>query len=78
MTASANSHQKPNPSDTPTERPDDNGGKSLVRPEDKEYQDKQADFGDVAKQRETEEEPVNPIKTPPNEPGDDVGMVQPG
>ncbi len=77
MTDPANSPDKPSPSDTPTERPDDNGGKSLLRPEDKEYHDDEADFGDIAKRYEEEEEPVNPITTPPNEPGDDVGMVQP-
>ncbi len=77
MIAPANEHDKPSPSDTPTDRPNDNGGKAVVRPEDKDYKGEQADFGDVAQQHETEEEPVNPITTPPNEPGADVGKVQP-
>jgi hypothetical protein len=67
MTNPANSHQKPSPSDTPSDRPDDNGGKVIKRPEDEEYHHDDADFGDVAKQYEEREEPVNPITTPPDE-----------
>ncbi|WP_345950413.1 MULTISPECIES: hypothetical protein [unclassified Mucilaginibacter] len=67
MTTPANSHNKPSPSDTPTDRPDDNGNKTVRREEDEEYHADNADFGNVAKQHEQDEEPVNPIKTPPDE-----------
>jgi hypothetical protein len=77
MTNPANEHNKPSPSDTPSDRPDDNGGKAIIRPEDKEYHDEQADFGNVAQQHENDEEPVNPITTPPDEPGMREGKVQP-
>jgi len=67
MTEPANSSNKPSPSDTPTERPNDNGGEVVKRKEDKDYNEDDADFGDVAKSHEQSEEPVNPIKTPPDE-----------
>jgi len=67
MTTPANSHNKPSPSDTPTERPDDNGGEAVKRKEDEDYNKEDADFGNIAQQHEQEEEPVNPIKTPPDE-----------
>jgi hypothetical protein len=67
MTEPANSSNKPSPSDTPTERPDDNGNKVIKRHEDEEYHGDDADFGNVAKKHEQDEEPVNPIKTPPDE-----------
>lgn len=67
MTTPANSHQKPSPSDTPTERPDDNGNKAVKKQEDEEYHQDDANFGNVAKKHEEDEEPVKPIKTPPDE-----------
>jgi hypothetical protein len=67
MSEPANQHSKPSPSDTPTDRPDDNGGKAIKKPEDKDYQQKDVDLGNVAKQREEDEEPVKPVKTPPDE-----------
>lgn len=67
MTQPANSHNKPSPSDTPTDRPDDNGGKAVKKPVDKDYNEEEADFGNVAGQRAKDEEPVNPIKNPPDE-----------
>lgn len=67
MTTPANSHNKPSPSDTPTERPKDNGGEAVKRREDEEYHADDANFGNVAKKHEQDEEPVNPIKTPPDE-----------
>ena len=77
MTKPANSTDKASPSDTPTDRPNDNGHKSKVRTEDKHYYADEPHGGDIAKKREKEEQPVNPIKTPPKEPGMDKGQVQP-
>jgi hypothetical protein len=67
MTKAANSPDKPSPSDSPTEKPVDNGHKSVVKKEDKEYHADNANFGNVDKKRRNDEEPVNPIKTPPKE-----------
>ncbi|WP_158827224.1 hypothetical protein [Mucilaginibacter lacusdianchii] len=67
MTNPANSHDKPSPSDTPSDRPDDNGGKAVIRKPDLEYKADEPDFGNIAKQHEQDEEPVNPVKTPPEE-----------
>ncbi len=78
MTSPANNPDKPSPSDTPTDRPEDNGHKSIVKKEDKEYHDDNANFGDIQTQYQNEEEPVNPIKTPPTEDeGMKSGKVQP-
>ncbi|MFD2148004.1 hypothetical protein [Mucilaginibacter antarcticus] len=77
MTKPANSTDKASPSDTPTDRPNDNGHKSKVRPEDRQYDADQPHGGDIATKREREEQPVNPIKTPPAEEGMDKGQVQP-
>ncbi len=38
---------------------------SVVKPEDKVYTRDEGDFPNPAKRRETDEQPVNPIKTPP-------------
>jgi hypothetical protein len=59
MTKPANSTDKPSPSDTPTHRPHDNGGKSKVRRSDREYSADQPHSGDIAKKYETEEQPVH-------------------
>jgi hypothetical protein len=59
------------------ERPDSNfqeelpkdgvpsGNHAVVKPEDKDYEAKNADMSDAADRKETNEQPVNPIKTPP-------------
>jgi len=59
------------------ERPDSNyreeipedgvpsGNHAVVKPEDKDYEAKDADMSEAAKRKGTEEQPVNPIKTPP-------------
>jgi hypothetical protein len=67
MKKDANNHDKPSPSDTPTDRPNDNGHKSIVKKEDKEYNADEPKKGDIAKKHEKEEQPVEPIKTPPKE-----------
>jgi hypothetical protein len=77
MTTPANSKNKQSPSDTPTHRPNDNGHKSIVRNEDKQDVGKTPRSKSIAKQRETEEQPVNPIKNPPKEKGMEKGKVQP-
>ncbi|RCH54955.1 hypothetical protein DJ568_10805 [Mucilaginibacter hurinus] len=77
MTKPANSTDKPSPSDTPTKRPDDDGGESKVRKEDKQYHADEPHDENVAKKREREEQPVEAIKNPPNEKGMDEGKVQP-
>lgn len=79
MTKPANDPHKPSPSDTPTDRPDDNGGKAVKKESDKQYHADSVDYGNVDKQHREDEEPVNPIKTPPTEDeGMKRGKVQPG
>jgi hypothetical protein len=77
MTKPANSPDKPSPSDTPTKSPRDNGGKSKIRKEDKQYHSDNPHSGDIAKKHEKEEQPVEPIKDPPKEKGMEKGKVQP-
>lgn len=60
MTKPANSRDKASPSDTPTDRPNDNGHKSKVRAADKQYDADKPHGGDIAKKHEKEEQPVNP------------------
>jgi hypothetical protein len=62
MTKPANSKNKPSPTDTPTDRPADNGGKSKVRNTDKQYDADKPHGGDIAKKHEQEEQPVGPGK----------------
>jgi hypothetical protein len=66
MTKPANSTDKPSPADTPTTRPDDNGGKAKVRKTDKEYDADKPHSGDISKRHETEEQPVQPVTQPPH------------
>ena len=60
MKKDANDHDKPSPSDTPSKRPNDNGHKSIVKKEDKEYHADEPKKENIAKRRENEEQPVNP------------------
>ncbi len=76
MTKPANSTDKPSPSDTPTHRPHDNGGKSKVRDSDKIYHANKPHGGNIAKKHEKEEQPISPIKNPPAEKGMEKGKVQ--
>jgi hypothetical protein len=62
MTKPANSTDKASPADTPTDRPNDNGGKSKVRAADKQYDAKNPHGGDIANKHEKEEQPVGPGK----------------
>jgi len=41
------------------------GDHAVKKPEDKDYTEEEANFKNPAKRRETEEQPVNPVKTPP-------------
>jgi hypothetical protein len=77
MTKPANSSDKPSPSDTPTERPADNGHKAMRHETDKEYQADEPHGGNIAKKHEKEEQPVDPIKNPPAGNGAQKGKVQP-
>lgn len=43
----------------------DQGDKAVKQPEDKDYTKEKPAFKDPAKQREREEQPVNPIKQAP-------------
>jgi len=43
----------------------DEGNKAVKKPEDKDYTRVNPDFKDPAKQREREEQPVEPIKNAP-------------
>lgn len=67
MTKPANSPDKPSPSDTPTHRPHDNGGKAHVEHQDRQYHADNPANENIAKKRETEEQPVNPVKNPPTD-----------
>jgi hypothetical protein len=60
MTKPANSTDKASPSDTPTDRPNDNGHKAKVREADKQYDADKPHGGDIAKKHERDEQPVNP------------------
>ena len=40
---------------------------AVVKPEDRIYTREEADFVNPAKRRETEEQPVHPVKTPPKD-----------
>ncbi|MGZ3763864.1 MAG: hypothetical protein ACXVB0_06990 [Mucilaginibacter sp.] len=60
MTKQVNSKTKQSPADTPTHRPNDNGGKSKVRSSDREYHAVTPHGGDIAKKHEKEEQPVHP------------------
>ena len=66
MTKPANSKDKPSPSDTPTKRPNDYGGKSKVRKTDREYHGDKPHGGEIAEKHEREEQPVHPVKDAPN------------
>jgi hypothetical protein len=76
MTKPANSTDKPSPSDTPTHRPNDNGGKA-VKGSDDNYTNRKMERNDINKRHESEEQPVDPIKNPPKEKGMEKGKVQP-
>jgi hypothetical protein len=65
MTKPANEKDKQSPSDTPTERPNDNGGKSKVKPHDKQYHADEPHGGNIAKKHEREEQPVHSVKAVP-------------
>jgi len=65
MTKPANDTDKPSPSDTPTHRPEDNGGKAKVKKEDRQYHADEPKQENIAKKHEREEQPVEPIKNPP-------------
>ncbi|TFF37959.1 hypothetical protein [Mucilaginibacter psychrotolerans] len=67
MTTPANDHNKPSPADTPTERPADEGHKSVVKNRDKQYHADEPEQQDVAKKHENEEQPVTPIKKAPKD-----------
>jgi len=66
MTKPANSSNKPSAADTPTERPNDNGGKSKVRKPDRKYNADEPHGGQIAEKHEQEEQPVQPVKSAPD------------
>jgi hypothetical protein len=67
MTTPANDHDKPSPSDTPTDRPNDEGHKSVVEPQNEQYNAIEPQQEDVAGYYENREQPVTPIKDAPKE-----------
>lgn len=67
MTTPANDHDKPSPSDTPTDRPADNGHESVVKKEDKQYHADEPQQENVAAYYENREQPVTPNKEAPKE-----------
>jgi hypothetical protein len=67
MTKPANSTDKPSPSDTPTHRPQDNGGKSKVSKEDRTYNADKPHGGEIAIKHEKEEQPVHSVNKAPKE-----------
>jgi len=66
MTKPAN-QSKPSPADTPTKRPHDEGGKSKVRRSDRVYHADEHPQDNIAKKREQDEQPVNPVKKAPKD-----------
>jgi hypothetical protein len=76
MTKPANSNDKPSPADTPTHRPNDNGGKAVVEV-DNNYTSRKLNRLNIAEKHEREEHPADPVKNPPAEKGVKSGMVQP-
>lgn len=62
-----NSAKKKNeqPSSNFEEPINDKGNKAVKKPEDKDYTHDNPEFKDPAKQREREEQPVDPIKKAP-------------
>ncbi len=76
MTKPANSKDKPSPADTPTSRPNDNGGKAIVG-NDENYTKHKLEKNNIAQKHEKEEQPVEPIKNPPAEKGMEKWQVQP-
>lgn len=44
-----------------------NDNEAVVKPEDQNYTKDNAELPDPAKRRETDEQPVTPVKTPPND-----------
>jgi hypothetical protein len=58
----ANNSNKPSPADTPSKRPNDNGHKSIVKKQDKQYKGTEPHGGDVAQKHENEEQPLHSIK----------------
>jgi hypothetical protein len=67
MTTPANDHDKPSPSDTPTDRPNDEGHKSVVKNRDKQYHADEPERHDIAKKHQNEEQPVAPVKKAPKD-----------
>ncbi|MBD1364959.1 hypothetical protein IDJ77_14145 [Mucilaginibacter sp. ZT4R22] len=67
MTTPANDHDKPSPSDTPTNRPNDEGHKSVVKDSDKQYHADEPQQENVAKNYENREQPVQSVKDAPKE-----------
>ena len=43
------------------------GEKAVRKEEDKDYNEEDVDFKDAAERKETQEQPVDPIKTPPTD-----------
>lgn len=41
--------------------------KAVIKPEDLDYEEEDANFSNPAKTKENSEQPVNPIKTPPTD-----------
>ncbi|MCR8558661.1 hypothetical protein KXD93_13475 [Mucilaginibacter sp. BJC16-A38] len=62
MTKPVNAIDKP----SSTHKPVDNGGKSHVRKEDKEYKGDQPKQENIAKRHEREEQPVESVKKAPS------------
>lgn len=67
MTTPANDHDKPSPSDTPTNRPADEGHKSVTKERDNEYHADEPEQENVAKRYENEEQPVKSVNQAPKE-----------
>jgi ABC-type uncharacterized transport system involved in gliding motility auxiliary subunit len=42
------------------------GDHAVKQPEDEDYTKEEPDFKDIAERKENQEQPVNPIKTPPS------------
>jgi len=62
MTKPVNAKDSPSPTDTPSKKQVDKGGKSKVHKTDRTYHGDEPHGGDIARKHETEEQPVHPVK----------------
>lgn len=65
----SNKREKLEPQDSERKdiKPGRDDEKAVIKPEDLDYEEEDANFSNPAKTKENSEQPVNPIKTPPTD-----------